>query len=917
MTTASFGLNLHDRVTGPSKVMGSSVDKLVRKVKRVGSGPGFKNFGSKFASKLPKSAAKASGALRKLDQQMKRMDGRSVGIRVVAKGDRSGATMTKMIRSARGGLALWRRDVRRTKSVTMGSLTSMGRGFKRFGGVVGDSVGKIAVGALGKFTNVLKDTGKAFALVAIAGPGVLFASIAKLSIGMATFSERSVKAFGLLKSPGEGANALFERSAALAGDLGLGVKSTVKQIMKFRALQFTQGGAEKLIKMGADLRAIGASGEELSRIFLQLGQIKAKGRLQGEELTTLAESGVSTELVYKALGKRLGKTTKEVQKMIQAGKVGGDVALAAIGDAVLKKTNTKEFGQAGRLFATSTIDGFVGLAKSKMQLAMLDIGKSILPEVQSVVLNFGKAMGGVFGDGKSTVDSLTNSMKGFLGWVDDGIPSVAKFMKGFGSSFSFDRIGKSLSSMFSTSSPEEFGNKVAGITENLVVMTGSLAKIVFQIGKMAAGVAAFGNTGFGKVALGAAALGFGALKAASAIAPLSTAFSVRRGGKGGIASALGGGCCPGAGGKIGASKNQTQNLRTTPVRGNTIGPARGFLGSGKSSRLLGPGSGLAVVDTHGTSVPRLPAGRQPLMLGGSIAPGVGRTRKDVQSFRMQAATPGKRQGALGRGASRFGKFSKGRGGKAALAGLALGGVGMALGAAEGGTASKLLDVGGSALSGASTGALIGSIFPGLGTAIGAAVGGVAGAAYGLWTNFFKDESPALGQSSVDGIIVGMESKRGALMAQSSSLAMSQRDAYKSTLGIQSPSRVFARLGAFTGQGLALGMDRSRALVMRSSAGLAASAIVASQVGSLHVPSIAVPSATPAGIAVPAPAPVMASGGGGIGASDNRQFNFTNNSSPTVNSSGGVSAPDIADAVQGADRAAFIALFEELKDRAGV
>src|SRR5690606_23917083 len=97
--------------------------------------------------------------------------------------------------------------------------------------------------------------------------------------------------------------------------------------------------------------------DEVNRIWAQLGQIQAKGRLQGEELTTLAESGVSTGLVLSALSKQLGKTTGEVQKLISAGQVGSGDALNAIGAAILTKTGTRQFGQAGEQMATSTLSG--------------------------------------------------------------------------------------------------------------------------------------------------------------------------------------------------------------------------------------------------------------------------------------------------------------------------------------------------------------------------------------------------------------------------------------------------------------------------------------------------------------------------------------------------------------------------------
>ena len=69
------------------------------------------------------------------------------------------------------------------------------------------------------------------------------------------------------------------------------------------------------------MRATGASSEEYNRVLNQLTQTMAKGKFQGEELTTLAESGVPA---YQKLAAAMGVTTVQLTKMIQAGAVSSD-----------------------------------------------------------------------------------------------------------------------------------------------------------------------------------------------------------------------------------------------------------------------------------------------------------------------------------------------------------------------------------------------------------------------------------------------------------------------------------------------------------------------------------------------------------------------------------------------------------------
>jgi len=239
------------------------------------------------------------------------------------------------------------------------------------------ALGRIAEGIGPSFRSIGNNAANAFVSGFVYPIGNAFRELltgmATATIGMVDFGQRSRQAFGLLAKEGEIPEQLFQRSIGLATELGLNIKDTTKQIQKFRALQFSQDQAEALIKMGADMQALGASGEEVSRIFAQLGQIKAKNKLQSEELVTLAESGVSTQVVFAALAKQLNKTEDAVKNMVSKGEITGAQALNAIGTAILVKTGTKQFGEAGTMMAESTLSGMAGVFKAKAQTAMLGI----------------------------------------------------------------------------------------------------------------------------------------------------------------------------------------------------------------------------------------------------------------------------------------------------------------------------------------------------------------------------------------------------------------------------------------------------------------------------------------------------------------------------------------------------------------
>ncbi|MEO5811546.1 MAG: tape measure protein [Rhodanobacter sp.] len=89
---------------------------------------------------------------------------------------------------------------------------------------------------------------------------------------------------------------------------------------------------------------LGGESERLQRITLAMGQAFAKGALQGQDIKQMIEAGVP---VWQLLSEATGKTTAELQKMSEAGKLGKDVM-------------EKFFAQMGKDSA--------GAAKDQMQL---------------------------------------------------------------------------------------------------------------------------------------------------------------------------------------------------------------------------------------------------------------------------------------------------------------------------------------------------------------------------------------------------------------------------------------------------------------------------------------------------------------------------------------------------------------------
>jgi hypothetical protein len=159
----------------------------------------------------------------------------------------------------------------------------------------------------------------------------------------------------------------YTQGVALASELGMSIESTVDSFKELLAMQFKPAAAGELIKLAADLRDVTGDAGAAQRALLAMSQIKAKGRLQGQELTQqLANAGLSTQLVYEALARHYQKkgaktvTTLDVQKMIKGGKVDADTGLGAIREAIMHKLHEDAPGQAAGKYANTTLQGLLG-----------------------------------------------------------------------------------------------------------------------------------------------------------------------------------------------------------------------------------------------------------------------------------------------------------------------------------------------------------------------------------------------------------------------------------------------------------------------------------------------------------------------------------------------------------------------------
>jgi hypothetical protein len=236
------------------------------------------------------------------------------------------------------------------------------------------------------------------AVVEVTKLGVAFVETA---LHAAAFSESSVKAIGYLTDNASHAGTVFNDVRKLAQSLGLEVESTVEGFQKLLAAQFTVGQAKGLVKMSADMRAIGASAEEVKRIIYAMTEIKSMGTLQKRQERMLQMAGISGELIDKALMARTGiKTKGGIDLARKKNLIDADTAIEAIKDAVMHKTHEGSLGEVAANRAKSTLTGMLDTLKAGVENFWIDVGEKMQPGATRVAALISGTLGKLANDPK-------------------------------------------------------------------------------------------------------------------------------------------------------------------------------------------------------------------------------------------------------------------------------------------------------------------------------------------------------------------------------------------------------------------------------------------------------------------------------------------------------------------------------------
>lgn len=249
------------------------------------------------------------------------------------------------------------------KKLATKGLTGASKGFSKLSEKIAEATPKLAKwAAIG---------------LAAGATGLAYAG-ARLLADAAGFRDATMVATKALLKSGDAASTAYARMLDFAKVFGEDPKEALGKFNAALAAGFSPRDAEKLLQAFGDLRLVtpNINADSLIGAF---GTIRSKARVElGDFQAAVTAGGLNVQLAYEALGKRLGVSAKEAERMLGAGRVDASTGLVGLIDAINKRTNSSKVGEKLTEYA-NTASGLVERLKNLPQQYMLRLSADDSP----------------------------------------------------------------------------------------------------------------------------------------------------------------------------------------------------------------------------------------------------------------------------------------------------------------------------------------------------------------------------------------------------------------------------------------------------------------------------------------------------------------------------------------------------------
>lgn len=242
-------------------------------------------------------------------------------------------------------------------------------------------------------------------LAGVAGAGYAAIDIASKAMEAQKFKQATIFAFEQLLGSAAKAQEAWGKAEAIASSTGMSLQETASAMNALVAQGMGIAEVEELTKRFADLKALNPAAN-IDGIARAMMQIKATGRLQGDELMQLNEAGLSSDKIYSQLEKRLGKTRAEVLKLQEAGKISSKDAIEAIKAALAEQTG-KPAGAVAQEAARKTLGGAIGRLRAELD-KLLAADSPAMGKIAEAINKIVDALAS--GKGAKVLDALSSGL---------------------------------------------------------------------------------------------------------------------------------------------------------------------------------------------------------------------------------------------------------------------------------------------------------------------------------------------------------------------------------------------------------------------------------------------------------------------------------------------------------------------------
>ncbi|MFO0559067.1 MAG: hypothetical protein U0269_13715 [Polyangiales bacterium] len=214
------------------------------------------------------------------------------------------------------------------------------------------SSGSSLSGVLSGMGGALATVGTAAMAAASAIAGIGMAG-ARSAVELGGFQESTMVSMRTMLGSSSAAEGEFDRAVQIARATPFDTRAVVTMRRQLLGAGVRDSRERDMLSgIITDLSALNPEDSSvMQRVTTAISQIRGSGRLRSEELGQLTEAGLSRESLYTELAPLLNvqgsgeAANRQVQQMIERGRVNAQVAQVALGRAVMRMTNTTAVGQ--------------------------------------------------------------------------------------------------------------------------------------------------------------------------------------------------------------------------------------------------------------------------------------------------------------------------------------------------------------------------------------------------------------------------------------------------------------------------------------------------------------------------------------------------------------------------------------------